>query len=94
MDLEWKLGPPADLRPRSNRRASVPRAAQPLFHDAGVESAGDIYRHLAGHLAWKRLRELEATLARQGVRLALLEPEKLAANLIGLYDEVKQRQLL
>lgn len=71
-----------------------PRAAQPLFHDAGVESAGDIYRHLAGHLAWKRLRELEATLARQGVRLALLEPEKLAANLIGLYDEVKQRQLL
>jgi hypothetical protein len=40
------------------------------------------------------LRELEVTLARQGVRLALMEPDKLASGLIGLYDEVKQRQLL
>jgi hypothetical protein len=40
------------------------------------------------------LRELEATLARQGVRLSLLDPERFTSGLIGLYDEVKQRQLL
>ena len=71
-----------------------PKAAHPLFEDARVESSEDIYRQLAGHLAWKHLRELERTLARQGVRLALIEPEKIAGSLIGLYDEVKQRQLL
>ena len=36
----------------------------------------------------------KAPLARQGVRLALLEPESFAANLVNLYDDVKQRQLL
>ncbi len=71
-----------------------PASARPLFHDVDVESAEDIYRHLAGHLSWRRLRELEATLARQGVRLALIEPGNFSAGLIGLYDEVKQRQLL
>jgi uncharacterized protein (DUF58 family) len=71
-----------------------PAAAQPLFHDARVDSPSDIYRQLAGHLSWRKLRELESTLARQGVRLALLEPESLIGSLIGLYDQVKQRQLL
>jgi hypothetical protein len=59
-----------------------------------VESTEDIYRHLAGHLVWRKLRELEGTLGRQGVRLALLEPESFSGSLIKLYDEVKQRQLL
>ena len=71
-----------------------PPAAQPLFRDPEVASSGNIYGQLAGHLAWRKLRELEATLARQGVRLALLEPESFSKGLIGLYDEVKQRQLL
>ena len=71
-----------------------PASMQELFHDTRVESTEDIYRRLAGHLSWRRLRELEAMLARQGVRLALIEPDQLARGLIGLYDEVKQRQLL
>lgn len=71
-----------------------PPSAQPLFHDPRVESSGDIYRQLAGHISWKRLREVEATLGRRGVRLALLDPEKFSSGLIRLYDEVKQRQLL
>ncbi len=68
--------------------------AQPLLRDAEVTSINDIYRRLGGHLAWRKLRELEVTLARQGVRLALLEPASFSANLVNLYDEVKQRQLL
>jgi len=71
-----------------------PPSVQPLFHDARVDSAADIHRHLAGHLSWRKLRELEAALARQGIRLALLEPDSFSASVIGLYDEVKQRQLL
>jgi uncharacterized protein (DUF58 family) len=71
-----------------------PPAAQPLFHDSQVKSTRDIYRHLAGHLSWRRLREIEATLSRDGVRLALLEPANFGSAIAGLYDEVKQRQLL
>jgi uncharacterized protein (DUF58 family) len=71
-----------------------PPAAQPLFRDPNVTVAGDIYRQLAGHISWKRLRELESTLGRRGVRLALLDPDKFSSGLIRLYDEVKQRQLL
>jgi len=71
-----------------------PASAQPLFQDAMIESAEDIYRALAGHLAWSRLRELQRAMARQGVHLALLEPASFAANLVNLYDDVKQRQLL
>jgi len=71
-----------------------PPSARPLFQDDRVQTPGDIYGQLAGHLSWRKLRELEATLARQGIRLALLEPDTFSGSLIGLYDEVKQRQLL
>ncbi|HLW77091.1 MAG TPA: DUF58 domain-containing protein, partial [Bryobacteraceae bacterium] len=71
-----------------------PPFVQPLFHDANVESSSDIYRQLAGHLSWKRLRELESQLARRGVRLTLLDSGNFSSGLIRLYDEVKQRQLL
>jgi uncharacterized protein (DUF58 family) len=71
-----------------------PPGAQPLFRDPNVSSAEDIYRHLAGHISWKRLRELESLLGRRGVRLALLDPHTFSSGLIRLYDEVKQRQLL
>lgn len=71
-----------------------PPSAQPLFHDSHVETPADIYCQLAGHISWKRLRELESTLARRGVRLTLLDPEKYSSGLIRIYDEVKQRQLL
>jgi hypothetical protein len=40
------------------------------------------------------LRELESSLARQGVRLSLFDAENFGGNLIALYDQVKQRQLL
>lgn len=75
-----------------------PPSARPLFSEPStglpVESPEDIYRRLAGHLTWRKLRELEGTLGRQGVRLALLEPESFSGSLIKLYDEVKQRQLI
>ncbi len=71
-----------------------PPTARLIFTGSEAESTEDIYRYLAGHLTWRKLRELEGTLGRQGVRLALLEPESFSGSLIKLYDEVKQRQLL
>jgi len=68
-----------------------PHSARPLFSD---DSATDVYGALAGHLSWHHLREVQRTLARQGASLALLEPDSFAANLVRLYDDVKQRQML
>jgi uncharacterized protein (DUF58 family) len=76
--------------------AGMPRPAssKKLFENDDVESAEDVYRDLAGHIAWKRLKELEAMLARQGVRLSVIDPANFSVALIGIYDSVKQRQLL
>ncbi len=71
-----------------------PPSMEPLFQNPDVDVTDDIYRKLAGHLAWKKLREVESGLARQGVRLSLFDAENFGGNLIALYDEVKQRQLL
>jgi uncharacterized protein (DUF58 family) len=73
------------LRPASSKR---------LFEDQNVETAEDVYRDLAGHISWKRLKELERVLARQGVRLSVIDPANFSGALIGIYDAVKQRQLL
>ena len=72
-----------------------PGVAQ-LFTEGGgpVESDEDLYSRLGGHLAWRALREFEITLRRKGVRLALFSPETVAAQVVGLYQEVKQRQLI
>jgi uncharacterized protein (DUF58 family) len=70
-----------------------PESAHRLF-EGDVESVEDVYRGLAGHIAWRRLKELEASLARQGVRLSVIDPEGFSGALIGIYDSVKQRQLL
>ncbi len=71
-----------------------PAATRKLFENGDVESAEDVYRDLAGHLSWKRLKELEGSLARQGVRLSVIDPANFSSALIGIYDSVKQRQLL
>jgi uncharacterized protein (DUF58 family) len=73
------------IRPASSKR---------LFENQDVDSAEDVYRDLAGHVSWKRLKELERSLARNGVRLSVIDPANFSSALIGIYDAVKQRQLL
>ena len=71
-----------------------PGVAQ-LFSDGSkVESDDDLYAKLGGHLAWRALREFEITMRRKGVRVTLFSPETVATQVVGLYQEVKQRQLL
>jgi len=68
--------------------------AAPLFTDPNVSSTDDLYRQLGGHLQWSRLRQLEKTLQRRGVRFSLLQNERLSADLVSQYLNVKQRQIL
>jgi uncharacterized protein (DUF58 family) len=74
-----------------------PAGARPLFEEelpAGATTADPIYGQLAGHMAWRRLFELTKDLKRKGVRLHLLESEKISGQLTALYLDVKRRQQL
>jgi len=72
-----------------------PSGVAQLFTDGPpVESDDQLYAKLGGHLAWRALREFEMTMRRKGVRLTLFSPETVATQVVGLYQEVKQRQLL
>jgi len=71
-----------------------PAGARPLFQDSAVSRPDDLYRQLGGHFQWHSLRELEKTLKRRGVRLAMLDPEMLAAQVIAQHADVKRRQLI
>jgi len=53
-----------------------------------------LYGELAGHMRWHGLRELEKVLQRRGVRLSLLQSERLAVESVSQYLNVKQRQVL
>ncbi|HUA69302.1 MAG TPA: DUF58 domain-containing protein [Candidatus Saccharimonadales bacterium] len=66
----------------------------PLFTDAEVANVDDLYKQLGGHLQWQKLRELQKVLQRRGVQFSLLNNERLSAELVSQYLNVKQRQLL
>ena len=72
----------------------APPGAAPVFSRDDVTSTDDLYRVVGGHLQWRNLRELGKVLERRGVRFSLLENERLSAQLVSQYLEVKQRQLL
>ncbi|WCJ60853.1 DUF58 domain-containing protein [Fontisphaera persica] len=71
-----------------------PPLALPIFSSAEAQNVDDLYLHLAGHLQWWKLQELERSLARRGVRLTLLDQEELSAGLVSQYLTIKRRQLL
>ncbi len=71
-----------------------PAGTQALFEDDQVNAVDDVYKKLAGHLSWNKLRELGRVLASQGVRFSLLDAETLGPELASIYLDLKQRQLL
>lgn len=71
-----------------------PAGARPLFSSRSVESIDDLYRGLGGHFLWGNIRETEKVLKRRGVGFALMDNEKMCAQLVSQYLNVKQRQLL
>jgi hypothetical protein len=71
-----------------------PPGAAPLFTNPNLATLDELYQHLGGHLLWQKLRELEKVLRRRGVPFALLPNERLSAELVSQYLNVKQRQLI
>jgi len=71
-----------------------PPGAAPAFTHPDVTSLDDLYQRLGGHLQWQKLRELEKVLKRRGVSFSQLTNERLCAELVSQYLNVKRRQLL
>ncbi len=71
-----------------------PPEVRPLFSKPEIAAADEVYGHLAGHLRWHKLRELQKVLQRRDVRLSLLDPAQLAAQMIAQHAEVRARQLV
>ncbi|HEX9880236.1 MAG TPA: DUF58 domain-containing protein, partial [Candidatus Binatia bacterium] len=71
-----------------------PPGARPLFAAGDVASVDDLYRRLGGHFIAENLKELGGVLHRLGARFCLLENEKMSAQLVAQYNDVKRRQLL
>ncbi|MBI3882216.1 MAG: DUF58 domain-containing protein [Verrucomicrobia bacterium] len=71
-----------------------PPGARPLFSNPDVTRMDELYQELGGHMQWHQLRELGKTLERRGVKFAALEDERLTAQLVSQYLEVKRRQIL
>lgn len=72
----------------------TPPGTSPLFSGTPPQSVDEVYRALAGHIRWNDLRELERVMHRQGVTFFLMENERMSAELVTRYTNVKQRQLL
>jgi uncharacterized protein (DUF58 family) len=71
-----------------------PSWARPVFAGTDVATVDDVYQRLGGHMFWHDLRELDKQLQHRGVQFAQLDNEKLCAQLVTEYLNVKQRQLL
>ena len=71
-----------------------PRGVEPVFTGTPAASVDDLYARLAGHLQWERLRALERVLRRHGVQFSLLNNERLSAELVSQYLQIKRRQLI
>ena len=71
-----------------------PSGVRPVFSDPNVTSLDAVYQQLGGHIQWHKLCELEKVLRRRGVFFSLMDNERLSAQLVSQYLNVKQRQLI
>ncbi len=71
-----------------------PGSACTLFEGLPAQDSGGVYRTLAGHLQWSRLRTFARTLEREGVHFQLLQPDTAASQLASAYLNLKRRQVL
>lgn len=71
-----------------------PAAAHPMFALPDATKADDLYHRLSGHLFWENLAQLQNSLRSYGITLSQLENERLTAEVVTQYLNVKQRQIL
>lgn len=71
-----------------------PAPARPLFSPAPVETGDDLYQYLGGHIILEGLRKIERSLKSRGIGFSLLNSEKLSAQLVSQYLNIKQKQMI
>ena len=72
----------------------APPGVAPIFSSGEVANMDDMYVRFAGHLRWRELMETRQTLRHRGVALNLLTRERLCAEIVSQYLDVKKRQVL
>jgi len=70
-----------------------PPGVAPIF-SRDADSTDDLYRALGGHFDWGRLRELDRTLQRRGMKLLVTDTENLFPDMVTEYLAIKIRQAL
>jgi uncharacterized protein (DUF58 family) len=74
--------------------AAGTRDLKPLYRDATPDTLDQLYQGLAGQVVWNRMRELQLALQNKGVKLTMVDPERIKLQVTGQYLEVKRRQAL
>jgi uncharacterized protein (DUF58 family) len=74
--------------------ASVRGKHDEALFELPAASVPEVYERLGGHLAWRRLTELSASLRSRGVRMFTAHPAKLSLELTRFYLNTKQRQAI
>jgi uncharacterized protein (DUF58 family) len=65
-----------------------------LFTGEPPVDVDSVYAGLAGQLLWNRMRTLELALQNRGVKLTIVNPERIKSQVTAEYLEVKRRQSL
>jgi uncharacterized protein (DUF58 family) len=71
-----------------------PPGLKPLFTDASAADLESLYSGLSGQLISNRLRQLSLSLSNRGVRLSVVDPQRIKTQVTAEYLEVKRRQVL
>jgi len=67
---------------------------QPLFGEAPPADLDGLYAGLAGQILWNRMRQLAIELQNRGVKMTIVDPARIKAQVTAQYLEVKRRQAL
>ncbi|HUI54646.1 MAG TPA: DUF58 domain-containing protein [Bryobacteraceae bacterium] len=71
-----------------------PPGIEPLFTDAAAADLDSLYGSLAGQILSNRMRQLKIALSNRGVRLSVVDPQRIKTQVTSEYLEVKRRQVL
>jgi uncharacterized protein (DUF58 family) len=71
-----------------------PPGLQPLFTGEPPTDLDSLYAGLAGQLVTNRMRELQIALQNHGVRMSIVDPARIKAQVTSQYLDVKRRQAL
>jgi uncharacterized protein (DUF58 family) len=67
---------------------------RPLFRDEPPQTKDQLYTGLAGQILWNRLRKVQLALRSFGVKMTVVDPERIQSQVAAQYLDVKRRQAL